>query len=123
MAAVIRSYRDLEAWQYAFALAKDVYGVTHDFPDTERFGLTSQARRAAVSIASNIAEGYGRGRTADYVRFLAMARGSLYELETQMLLALDLQYVREDRFRKFEETSKSCGRLLAGLIRSIEEQQ
>jgi len=74
-----------------------------------------------VSVASNIAEGYGRGRTADYLRFLGLARGSLYELETQMLLGLELSYLNQPDYSHFEEATLNCGRLLAGLIRSLEE--
>ncbi len=117
----IRSYRDLEAWQYALKVTKQVYQLTRSFPDDEKFGLTNQARRAAVSIPSNIAEGYGRGRTADYLRFLGIARGSLFELETQMLIGLELNYLEESSYKSFEEVSTSCSRLLAGLIRSLEE--
>ena len=121
MGTNIRSYRDLQCWQHAFSLAKQVYRLTSQFPDAERFGLISQTRRAAVSVASNIAEGYGRGRTADYLRFLGLARGSLYELETQMLLGLELSYLNQSDYSQFEDATLNCGRLLAGLIRSLEE--
>lgn len=85
----IRSHRDLIAWQKAVDLGLEVYRLTRSFPDAERFGLISQLRRAGVSVSSNIAEGYGRGTTADYLRFLRAARGSLYEIDTQLCSAFD----------------------------------
>lgn len=120
MSGEIRSYRDLVAWQLAVDLSLLVYELTRGFPDAERFGLTSQLRRASVSIASNIAEGYGRGTTSDYQRFLRMARGSAYEVETQMFIAARLGYLRRDRFEEYETKSNECSRVLAGLLRSIE---
>ena len=95
--------------------------MSEHFPKDERFGLTSQIRRAAVSIASNIAEGWGRGTTADYARFLRMARGSMYEVETQAIIARELGYIDEEKFEYFEQTVDEAGRVLAGLIRSIEK--
>ena len=120
MTEVIRSYRDLEAWRLAIRLTKVVYRMSEHFPSDERFGLTSQIRRAAVSVASNIAEGWGRGTTSDYARFLRMARGSMYEVETQGLIALELGFVEKDKFDFFEQTIDEAGRVLAGLLRSIE---
>ncbi len=120
MTGEIRSYRDLEAWRLAIRLTKVVYRMSEHFPGDERFGLTSQIRRAAVSIASNIAEGWGRGSTSDYARFLRMARGSMYEVETQGQIALELGFVDKDKFDFFEQTVDEAGRVLAGLIRSIE---
>ena len=120
MTGEIRSYRDLEAWRLAIRLTKVVYRMSEHFPGDERFGLTSQIRRAAVSIASNIAEGWGRGSTSDYARFLRMARGSMYEVETQGQIALELRFVDKDKFDFFEQTIDEAGRVLAGLIRSIE---
>ena len=86
----VRSYRDLVAWQRARDLVREVYLLTAKFPVGERFGLVSQMDRAAVSVPSNIAEGYGRATTQDYLHFLRIARGSAYELETQLVLAEDL---------------------------------
>lgn len=95
MSTTIESYRDLEAWKHAIRLTRLVYRVSNGFPADERFGLTSQVRRAAVSIPSNIAEGWGRGTTTDYARFLRMAHGSLYEVETQCILAHELGMIDE----------------------------
>ncbi len=93
--SAVRTYRDLLVWQRAMDLAKAVYLSTQSFPKVEQFGLTIQLRRSAVSIASNIAEGNGRGTTQDYIRFLHMARGSLFEAQTQIELALRLAYLGE----------------------------
>lgn len=116
----IQSYRDLVAWKLATECCLEVYRITKEFPADERFGLVSQTRRAAVSIPSNIAEGYGRGRPSDYARFLRVARGSLFELESQLIIACRLGYVEQRKYQELEERLKECGRVLAGLIKSIE---
>lgn len=120
MSGNIRSYRDLKAWQLAVDACIEVYRVTGRFPDHERFGLISQVRRAAVSAPSNIAEGYGRGATADYLRFCRMARGSLYEVETQLHIAVELGYLARAEYEQVESKLQESGRVLAGLVRSIE---
>ncbi len=116
----IRSHRDLVAWQRARQLGLALYRVTSGFPSEERYGLTNQLRRAGVSIASNIAEGYGRGTRQDYLRFLRMARGSVYEVDTQLCFADDLGYLTGEEHRRIQDLTDECGRLIAGLIRSIE---
>ena len=120
MNAPVNSYRDLIAWQKAFSLGLGVYRLSKAMPDYERFGLVSQLRRSAVSVPSNIAEGYGRGSTTDYVRFLKIARGSLYELETQLFFAMELEYVPQDAAERILEELAETERVLAGLIRGIE---
>ena len=117
----IRSYRDLIAWQKAMALAKRIYGATRLFPKEEVYGLTQQMRRAAASIASNIAEGYGRGSRRDYVRFLHTARGSLYEVETQVLLAKEMSYLTDKQAASLLEDTGECSKLLYALIKSLRE--
>jgi four helix bundle protein len=97
-----------------------VYAVSAEFPSTEKFGLTSQLRRAAVSIPSNIAEGYGRGTTQDYLRFLRIARGSLFEVDTQLLIAKRMGFLPHDQYEQVENQLAETGRVLAGLIKSIE---
>lgn len=119
-AGPVTSYRDLLAWQRAFELGRDVYVMTKSFPQHELYGLTSQLRRCAVSIASNIAEGYGRGSKVDYVRFLRVARGSLFELETQVAFAIEFGYAGHEAARPVLERSTSAGQLLAALIRRLE---
>lgn len=119
MTAPIRSFRDLIAWQLAIDITKQVYRVTEGFPDKERYGLTNQLRRASVAVPSNIAEGYGRGRAPDYARFLRIARGSLFEMETQLIIAVELRYLDRPTFDELDTQLKECGRVLAGLLRSL----
>ena len=88
---------ELDVWKDAMRLAREIYRVSADFPSEERFGLTDQIRRSAVSVASNIAEGAGRGTRAEYARFLLIARGSLMELDTQVWLARDLGFLQDDK--------------------------
>jgi four helix bundle protein len=92
--ASVNDYRELKVWQEALSLAEAVYALTRNFPDDERFGLTSQLRRAVVSVPSCIAEGNARASTKDYLRFLSMASGSLAEVETQLILSTRLGFVR-----------------------------
>ncbi len=113
-------YQDLIAWQKAKAFASEVYRVTEQFPKTEIYALTSQLRRAAVSVASNIAEGQGRLTKGEFCHFLGQARGSLLELETQLAIALDLHFLNNDECRKLTEQSSEVRRLLNGLIGSMQ---
>ena len=115
----IRSYRDLEVWQRGMLIAQEVYAVTSGFPDEERFGLALQLRRAAVSIASNIAEGWGRGSRKEFARFLRVARGSLYEVETQLLLAQRLGWVKADSFDELTALLQAESRQLLALLRTL----
>ena len=116
----IGSYRDLIAWQRAFDVGMTVYCLMQSMPKEGLYGLTSQLRRSAVSIASNIAEGYGRGSHDDYIRFLKIARGSLYELDTQLLFTVELGLQEEKAYANVKEKLDECERVLAGLIRSLE---
>ncbi len=90
-----KHYKDLLVWQKGMTLAKQVYQLTQKFPAEERYGLTSQLRRAAVSVPSNIAEGQARRRTTEFLQFLSIAEGSLAELETQLLLSAELSYCKQ----------------------------
>lgn len=101
------------------SLVTEVYKITQSFPSTEMYALTNQIRRSAVSIPSNIAEGYGRNSTADYKRFLQIAVGSLFELQTQIEIALNLNYVSKDIFDEIFEKAKELDRMLSSLIRKI----
>jgi four helix bundle protein len=87
------SFKDLIVWQKSYKLVLEIYKITKEFPKTETYGLSQQMRKAAVSIPSNIAEGYGRKHKAEYTQFLSIAYGSLLEIETQYMLAIDLKYV------------------------------
>jgi len=113
------SYRDLRVWQTAMDLVVSVYQETQGFPKEELYGLTSQMRRASVSIPSNIAEGKGRSTDRDRALFFCHARGSLLELETQILIAQRLRYVTPPRAENLIWTSNELGRMLNSLIQSI----
>jgi four helix bundle protein len=115
----IKTYRDLLVWQKSMALVTEVYKLSKLFPDEETYGLTSQMRRCAVSIPSNIAEGYGRNSTSDYVRFLRVASASLYELQTQAEIALNLRYLKKSDFDKLYESSREIERMLSSLVRKL----
>ena len=112
------SYRDLVVWQKAVEFVTDIYQTTARFPDHEKYGLVSQLRRGAVSIASNIAEGQGRLTEGEFRQFLGHARGSLLEVETQLHIAQRLGYLNGDQLTAIEEKSGRVGRLLNGLIGS-----
>jgi four helix bundle protein len=113
------SYRDLRVWQNAMDLVASVYRETQGFPKEELYGLTSQMRRAAISIPSNIAEGKGRSTDRDRALFFCHARGSLLELETQILIAERLRYLNVTRAESLIRTSGELGRMLNSLIHSI----
>jgi four helix bundle protein len=117
---MLKNYKELTVWQKAYRLCLDVYRFSREFPKEEKFGLTSQARPAAVSIPSNIAEGYGRKSTADYVRMLYIVYASLCELETQIMLAGDLGYLSDSGFANLSENLNEVERMLKALIRSLE---
>jgi len=92
-----RAHHDLQVWQLGMRLVKDIYAMTRTFPDSEKFGLCSQMQRAAVSVPSNIAEGAARTGDKEFLQFLSIARGSLSELETQVMISHELGYVREEK--------------------------
>ncbi len=114
------SYKDLIAWQKAMQLVTVIYDVTEKFPSHEQFGLTSQLRRAAVSVPSNIAEGKDHYSNRDFVRFLRHARGSLAEIETQILIAAQRQYLPPAAVTRLTEQTAELGRILSGLINSLQ---
>ena len=120
---MLRNYKDLKVWRKSYELCLAIYQITGTFPNDEKYGLTSQARRSAVSVPSNIAEGYGRRTTADYVRMLYIAYGSLCELETQILLSGDLGYVSDIELHRLTADISEVERMLKGLTRSLEEKQ
>src|SRR5579871_3912932 len=106
-------YRDLTAWQKSMDLTKAIYRSTHGFPREETYGLTSQMRRCAVSVPSNIAEGYGRLSRGELVQFLGQARGSLFELETQILLCRDFTYLSEIEAERLLKDVGQVARMLS----------
>jgi four helix bundle protein len=114
------SYRDLLVWQKAMTLVRLVYEDTRSFPKEEMFGLTSQMRRAAISIPCNIAEGQGRASRKDFRQFLAISRGSLLELETQVLIAQDLELLDETSRKRLSEKTEELLRMLTALMKSMD---
>jgi four helix bundle protein len=114
------SFRDLRVWQQAMELALAVYRITGSFPKHELYGLAQQMRRAAVSIASNIAEGKGRRHDKEFRQFLFHARGSLLELETQLAIATKLEYLTGKDSNEVQALATQVGRSLAGLVNSLE---
>ncbi len=123
MSSAIKTFRDLLVWQKSMALVTEVYRASSSFPADERFGLTSQLRRCVVSIPSNIAEGFGRDTTNDYLRFLGIAKGSLYEAQTQIEIGRNLQFIEESRFSILLEQAREIERMLTSMIRKLREGQ
>ncbi len=117
---MLRDYRDLLVWQKSYRICLQVYRATRKFPADERYGLTSQMRRAAVSVPSNIAEGYSRSTTGDYLRSLRFAYASNSEMETQAMLARDLEYLKLDEYGKLSEDIREVERMMKALIKSLE---
>jgi four helix bundle protein len=115
------SFRDLRVWREAMRLTTEIYKSTGDFPKHELYGLSQQIRRAAVSVPSNIAEGKGHRSDKEFVRFLLHARGSLLELQTQLLIAEALQYFRKEEGPRLMAMAEGVGRALSGLINSMSE--
>ena len=113
----MRKHQELQVWQESMRLAEAVYGLTASFPADERFGLIGQMRRAAVSVPSNIAEGAARGSDKEFIHFLTIARGSLSELDTQLILSKKLGFAGE--FSAIEPKLESAFKLLGGLINSL----
>src|SRR5882724_757851 len=116
---MLRSYRDLLVWQKAIELAVLIYRLSEGFPRAEVYGLTSQIRRASVSVPSNIAEGYGRGSRKEYLQFLSIAQGSLKEMETQTIIAQRLNYATTAQAERVLSESEVVGKMLGSLMRSL----
>lgn len=112
----MNDYKELDVWRKAVALTTELYRLTATFPDAERYGLTSQIRRAATSIAANIAEGWGRGSRREYIQFLTIARGSLLEVETHLIISRNLGFLKSDDLVKMSEPLRDIGKMLNRLI-------
>ncbi|PJF25466.1 MAG: four helix bundle protein [Phototrophicales bacterium] len=115
----VKSYKELQVWQRSIGLAVEVDKASASFPTDERFGLISQMRRAASSIPANIAEGWGRGTTNEYVQFLFIARGSLMELETHLILSNRLSFLSTDLLTALQAEITRVGKMLNALIASL----
>jgi four helix bundle protein len=116
---VLSSFKELIVWQKAYDLVLKTYTATERFPRSELYGLTSQVRRCSVSIVSNIAEGYQRQHTAEYVQFLSIAFGSCAELETQLMLSRDLGLLSSDQFEKLEALLTEVNKMLNSMIAKL----
>ncbi len=98
----MKTYKDLIVWQKSIDLVTDIYSMTQSFPADEKYGLTSQIKRSSISIPSNIAEGYGRNATKDYIRYLQIACGSLFEFQTQLIIAENLSMLNQNDFKSLK---------------------
>ena len=119
----MKTYRELIVWQKSMNLVTNVYQVSNSFPSNENFGLTSQLRRSAISIPSNISEGYGRNSLNDYIRFLNIAVGSLYEVQTQIEIAFNLKYIEKMQFESIYKYTREIERMMSSLIRKLKEKK
>jgi four helix bundle protein len=117
----VKTFRDLLVWQKAMNLVTETYKMTRRFPKEEWYGLVQQIRRCAVSIPSNIAEGYGQKATNDYIRFLQISIGSLFELQTQLEIALNLEYIPKEAFDSLFESTREIERMMVSLINKIQK--
>lgn len=115
----VKSYRDLIVWQKAMDLVQMVYQVTKQFPKDELYGLTNQVRRAAVSVPSNVAEGQARNSTAEFRNFLSIARGSLAEVETQLLIATRLEYMTKEQLAPILSLQEEVNKMLNALMKTL----
>jgi four helix bundle protein len=120
---VLKSYRDLEVWKKSIDWVEQIYLASKSFPPEERFGLTSQVRRASVSVPSNIAEGAARTGTGEFLQSLSVASGSLAEAETQLILANRLEMLPPERFEALLRQSEEISKMLGGLKRSLESRR
>lgn len=117
----MKSYRELEVWKKAMDMVVAVYEMTEEFPSVERYGLTSQIQRAAVSVPANIAEGYGRIHRGDYIHHLSIARGSLAELETHVTIAVRLNFVSRETALTIWNMTQEVGKMLSTMIRTLQK--
>ena len=108
-------------WQKSIQLVTTMYSLTKTFPSDERFGLVSQLNRAVISIPSNIAEGWGRELSKNYLQFLRISRGSLMEVETMILISKNLGYINEENFKELNKEIEEVGKILQGLIKSVQQ--
>ena len=115
----MKSYKELEVWQRSINLALIAYKLTKTFPRHEQYGLISQVQHCATSIPANIAEGWGRGKTLEYIHFVQIARGSLMELETHFILAERLHYLNAEQLGKLQKEIEIIGKMLNSLINSL----
>jgi len=118
---MVTNYKELEVWRRSVALTTELYKLTSQFPETERYGLTSQIRRAVTLIPANIAEGWGRGSTGEYVQFLTVARGSLMEVETHLIVACNLHLLSASALVPLSKEIEETGKMLNALIGALKK--
>jgi len=116
---MIKTYKDLKIWQKAIKLTIQIYKTIKKFPESEIYNLNIQIKKAVISIPSNIAEGYGRNSSKDYLRFLKIAMGSLFELQTQILISKELEYIDPNEYCELEGNMKEIERMTSSMIRKI----
>ncbi len=121
MEGKITTYKDLIVWQKSIQLVTEIYALTKTFPADERFGIVSQLNRAVISIPSNIAEGWGRELSKNYLQFLRVSRGSLMEVEAMILISKNLNYINEKEFIEVNKKIEEIGKILQGLIKSVQQ--
>jgi len=121
--ASIEKFEDIEAWQKARELTREIYRITNQGAFVKDFGLRDQIRRAAVSIMSNIAEGFGRGGNREFIQFLSTAKGSASEVEAQLYVALDAEYITKDQFQQLYGLAQSSGKMIGGFIRYLQKSE
>ncbi|MBF4465490.1 four helix bundle protein [Flavobacterium sp. LC2016-12] len=119
----MKTFRDLLIWQKSMNLVTEIYQITNSFPKEEIYGLSSQIRRSAISIPSNIAEGYGRDGNSDYLRFLNISISSLFEIQTQLEISYNLKYINQIQFNKTNGESREIERMLSAFIRKIKDRK
>ena len=119
----IESFKDLIVWQKGIEIVNDIYKATKIFPKDEIYCLTSQIRRSAISIPANIAEGWGRGTTKNYIQFLEISRGSLFELNTLIIIAYNQEYIIKETCDEIENKLNEIGRMLNALITKLENKK
>lgn len=114
----MHQYKELKVWQKSISIADYIYEITKNFPNEEKFGLVSQMRRACISMSSNIAEGAGKSSSKDFIRFLEIANGSSYELDTQALISKNQQYITEEQFQNITKDLEEFQKMLYAFIKS-----
>jgi four helix bundle protein len=119
----MKTFRDLLIWQKSMNLVTEIYQLTNSFPKEEIYGLSSQIRRSAISIPSNIAEGYGRDGNSDFLRFLNISISSLFEIQTQLEISYNLKYINQIQFNKTNGESREIERMLSAFIRKIKDRK
>ncbi len=117
----VRTYKDLLIWQKGIDIVKEIYLLCQEIPNDELFGLQSQIKRSSISIPSNIAEGWGRNYTKNYIQFLKISRGSLFELETQLIIAKELDFISTDSYNRIQVLITEESKMLNAFIKSIDK--